>query len=163
MPLATFGSEKPTQSTQIDPKGRNAKLDEILKQPVLKKELFPDPVIIETVELLRYERSFLCRVRSKDGAEGISMGHGGLTQLYSIFLTRVQPYFIGQDARELDLLLEGVITYSLNFRYNGLALNIPLSAIEFAILDMLGRIANKPTQELIGKLTTPEVPILHRN
>lgn len=152
-----------TASTTVDPKAeikaRYAKLDEILKQPVLKKELFPDPVIIETLELLRYERSFLCRVRSKDGAEGIAMGHGGLTQLYPIFLTRVQPYFIGQDARELDLLMEGIITYGLNFRYNGLALNIPLSAIEYAILDMLGRIVNKPTQELIGKLTTPEVPI----
>jgi L-alanine-DL-glutamate epimerase-like enolase superfamily enzyme len=159
MPMVTFGSGKPSRSPQVDPKERNAKLDEILKQPVLKKELFKDPVIIESVELLKYETSFLCRVRSKDGAEGISMGHGGLTQLYPIFLTGVQPYFIGQDARELDLLLEGIINYGLNFRYNGLALNIPLSAIEFAILDMLGRIVNKPTQELIGKLTTPEVPI----
>ena len=29
-----------------------SKLDEILKQPVLKKELFPEPVIIDTLELL---------------------------------------------------------------------------------------------------------------
>ncbi len=27
-------------------------LDEVLAKPVLKKELFPDPVIIETLELL---------------------------------------------------------------------------------------------------------------
>ena len=48
-----------------------ARLDEILKQPVLKKELFARPVIIKSLELLRYRRSYLCRVRSTDGAEGI--------------------------------------------------------------------------------------------
>ncbi len=57
---------------------RYAKLDEILSQPVLKRELFASPVIIETLELLRYKDSFLCRVRSRDGAEGISVGHSGL-------------------------------------------------------------------------------------
>ena len=49
-----------------------AKLDAVLKQPVLKRELFPSPVIIETLELLRLKNNFLCRVRSKDGADGIS-------------------------------------------------------------------------------------------
>lgn len=36
-----------------------SKLDEILKKPVLKKELFTSPVIIETLELLRFKNSFL--------------------------------------------------------------------------------------------------------
>jgi len=51
-----------------------ARLDDILKKPVLKKELFARPVIIKSLELLRYDRSFLCRVRSSDGAEGVSVG-----------------------------------------------------------------------------------------
>ena len=33
-------------------KERYAKLDAILKEPIFKRELFPDPVIIESVELL---------------------------------------------------------------------------------------------------------------
>ena len=37
-----------------------------------RRELFASPVIIETLELLRFDNNFLCRVRSKDGAEGIS-------------------------------------------------------------------------------------------
>jgi len=59
-------------------KDRYEMLDKILKQPVFRKELFSSPVIIETIELLRFENNFLCRVRSKDGAEGISVGHGVL-------------------------------------------------------------------------------------
>ena len=50
-------------------------LDSALAQPVLKRELFPDPVVIASVELLRDRGSFICRVRSTDGAEGISIGH----------------------------------------------------------------------------------------
>ncbi len=37
---------------------RYRKLDEILKQPVLKKQFFSTPVIIETLELLRLEQQF---------------------------------------------------------------------------------------------------------
>ncbi|MBN2271986.1 MAG: mandelate racemase/muconate lactonizing enzyme family protein, partial [Sedimentisphaerales bacterium] len=135
------------------------RLDEILEQPVLKKELFAAPVIIKEVELLRWNRSFLCRVRSSDGAEGISVGHSGMNSLYPIFLNSVRPFFIGKDARELDLLLEKVYIYQLNFRLSGLALGIPLATLEFAILDMLGRIAGKPMGELIGEIHHRQVAV----
>ena len=138
---------------------RYSKLDEILRRPVLKKDLFAAPVIIETVELLRYNNSYLCRVRSKDGAEGISVGHSGLRTLYPVFLDNLQPFFIGKDARELDLILEKVYIFGFNFRYNGIALGLPLATIEFAILDMLGRIARKPVGELIGEIHNPEVGV----
>ena len=76
------------------------KLDEILKKPVLKKELFPDPVIIDTLELLRLNNTFLCRVRSKDGAEGISVANNDqMRSLYPVFINRLQPFFPGKDAR----------------------------------------------------------------
>ncbi len=138
---------------------RYPKLDAILKQPVLKKELFPEPVIIDRLELLRLKNSFLCRVRSRDGAEGISVGHSGMRTLFPIFLSNLQPFFIGKDARELDLMLEKVYIYEFNFRYNGLALGLPLATIEFAILDMLGRIARKPVGQLIGEIHNREVGV----
>ena len=136
-----------------------ARLDEILKQPVLKKELFATPVIIESLELLRYEGKFLCRVRSSDGAEGISVAHNTMNSLYPIFLDRLQPFFIGKDARDLDLLIEKVHIYSLNFRLSGMAIGIPLATIEFAILDMLGRIADKSMGQLIGEIHHPRVAV----
>jgi L-alanine-DL-glutamate epimerase-like enolase superfamily enzyme len=131
---------------------RYRKLDEILKQPVLKRELFRAPVIIESVELLRLDGGFLCRVRSRDGAEGISVAHSTMNTLYPVFLKNLQPFFIGKDARELDRILDKVYVYNFNFRYNGIALGLPLATIEFAILDMLGRMAKKPVGELIGEI-----------
>jgi L-alanine-DL-glutamate epimerase-like enolase superfamily enzyme len=142
-----------------DISARYSRLDEVRRRPVLKKELFPGPVIIESVELLRYGNSFICRVRSKDGAEGISVGHSSLRTLYPIFLNNLQPFFIGKDARELDLILEKVYLYEFNFRLNGIALGLPLATIEFAILEMLGRIAGKPVGKLIGEIHNPEVGV----
>ena len=130
---------------------RYAKLNAILAQPVLKKQLFPTPIPIETVELLQFEGGYLCRVRSRDGAEGISVAHSSMNRLYPIFLRDVRPFFLGKDARELDLILDKVYVYNFNFRFGGLAIGLPLATVEFAILDMLGRIANKPVAELIGE------------
>ena len=75
----TRNNEQGNQKTDYN------RLDDVLKQPVLKKELFPKPVIIESLELLHYERNFLCRVRSSDGAEGVSVSHSGMNMLYPIF------------------------------------------------------------------------------
>jgi L-alanine-DL-glutamate epimerase-like enolase superfamily enzyme len=138
---------------------RYRKLDEVLKQPVLKKQLFTSPVIIDTVELLRLGDSFLCKVRSRDGAEGISVAHSGMNTLFPIFLKNLQPFFIGKDARELDLILDKVYIYGFNFRYNGITLGLPLATIEFAILDMLGRMVKKPVGQLIGEIHNPEVGV----
>jgi L-alanine-DL-glutamate epimerase-like enolase superfamily enzyme len=152
-----FQARNPDSAGSLNP--RYATLDEILKQPVLKKGLFPNPVLIETLELLRYQGHFLCRVRSTDGAEGFSVGHGGLNSLYPIFVNLLQPFFIGKDARDLDLLLEKVYIYNFNFRLSGMAIGIPLATIEFAILDMLGRMANQSMGQLIGEIHHPQVAV----
>jgi L-alanine-DL-glutamate epimerase-like enolase superfamily enzyme len=98
-------------------------------------------------------------VRARGGAEGISVGHSGMRTLYPIFLHNLQPFFIGKDARDLDLLLEKVFIYGFNFRHNGISLGMPLATIEFAILDLLGRIARKPIGQLIGDILHPEVAV----
>ena len=158
LPAGVHGAEE-SRAGAKSPNPRYARLDEILRQPVLKRELFSSPIIIETLELLRYKDSFLCRVRSRDGAEGLSVGHSGLNALYPIFIHNLQRFFIGKDARDLDLLLEKVFIYGFNFRFNGISIGTPLATIEFAILDLLGRIANRPIGQLIGEVQHPEVSV----
>ena len=159
LPRTSYSS--PAQIQVADALGpKYAKLDQILKQSVFRKEFFANPIIIETLELLRFNDSFLCRVRSKDGAEGISVGHSGqLRSLYPIFSNLLKPFFLKKDARELDLIMEKVYVYQLNFRLNGMALGVPLATIEFAILDMMGQIAGKSIGQLIGDITNPHVAV----
>ena len=157
LPLVSCISGNKVSFSNEELKARFDKLDQVLKQPVFKKEFFPSPVIIKTLELLQYNNSYLCRVRSEDGAEGISVAHPDMPVFAPIFLRRLRSFFIGQDARELDLMLETVIRYNLNFRLNGMAVGLPLATIEFAILDMMGKIAGKPVAQLFGEINNPEV------
>ena len=127
LPLSSFG--------RLDADNPNyAKLDAVLDQPTFKKELFADPVIIESVELLRYGRSFLCRVRSKDGAEGISVAHNTMSVLYPIFVNRLQPFFVNQDARRLDELVEKALVFAFNFRLGGLGIGISIDVFTWSKL-----------------------------
>jgi L-alanine-DL-glutamate epimerase-like enolase superfamily enzyme len=139
-------------------------LDEVLRQPVFKRELFPDPVTIASVELLRHKNSFLCRVRSTDGAVGISVGNAAqLAVFYPVFLERMAPFFLGKDARNLETLLEEVTVFKSNYKAQSLAIWVPLATIEFAILDMFGRIAGKSMGQLIGEIHNPRVAVYQAN
>lgn len=150
----------PETGTEVD----YGQLDAILAQPVLKKQLFSDPVIIESLELLRYQNNFLCRVRSRDGAEGLSVSNNDqMRSLYPIFTNRLQKYFIGKDARELEALLAGVYVHQSNYKLQNLALWVPLATIEFAILDMLGHLSGKPLGELIGEIHHAEIAVYQAN
>jgi L-alanine-DL-glutamate epimerase-like enolase superfamily enzyme len=140
-----------------------AKIDEAMSKPVLKTNLFPEPVIIETLELLEYKNNYLCRVRSTDGAEGFSFGNEQLISLYPIFVKRLQPFFIGKDARKLEALLDEVYVYQSNYKLQSVALWVPLATIEFAILDMLGRISTKPIGQLIGEIHNKEIKLYQAN
>src|SRR5215469_6933871 len=130
---------------------RYAKLDSILAQPVFRRELFKDPVIIDSVELLHYKKSWLCRVRSKNGHEGISVSNAQqMETFYPVFTQRFAPFFIGKDARNLEAdMLESTV-HDSNYKAQSLAIWVPLATYEFAVLDMFGKMANLPLGLLIG-------------
>ena len=135
-----------------------SKLDEAIKRPVLKRELFPDPVIIESLEILRDRHNCLYRVRSKNGAEGISVGHSFIAGAsYPMVPQILRHHFLGKDARDLDTLVFNA--HERNVKRQGIPLCVQVAAIEFAILDMLGNIANLPAGLLIGDLQNPEISI----
>jgi len=135
-----------------------SELDRVLKLPVLKREYFPDPVIIETLELLKDRNNFICRVRSKDGAVGISVGHPFISKSsYPMFLHNLHYHFINKDARDLDLLVFNAA--ERNIKRQGIPLCVQIATIEFAILDMLGNIANKPVGQLLGDILHDEISI----
>ena len=140
------------------PPDRYAALDEALSQPVLRRELFPDPVIIESLELLLDRKNCLYRVRSKDGAEGISVGHPFIAaSSYPMVKGSLEEHFVGRDARELDQMIFDAT--ERNVKRQGIPLCVHVAAIEFAILDMLGTIADKPAGQLLGEVLNPKVSI----
>lgn len=146
-------------------KEKYAKLDAVLKQPVLRRQLFTAPVIIEKVELLRLNNNFLCRVRSKDGAVGISASNNSpMMSTWPIQVNRLQDFFVGKDARDLEAVMEEAYVHQSNYKLQSLALWVPMATIEFAILDLLGRTVNLPLGLLISdKIYHPIVKVYQAN
>ncbi|WP_299548163.1 enolase C-terminal domain-like protein [Seonamhaeicola sp.] len=155
LPLTACKSESPQK--QINSSQVYVAIDEALNKPVLKRELFSSPVIIETIELLRDRNNFICQVKSADGAVGVSIGHPFYSKIGYPMFNRISNHFIGKDARDLDTLIFNAAVG--NYRLHGIPLNVQMATLEFAILDMLGNIANKPVGALIGNLHNPEVSI----
>jgi L-alanine-DL-glutamate epimerase-like enolase superfamily enzyme len=141
------------------PRVSDAKLEQIASEPILQLgRLLPDPVIIDSIQLLRNERDHFVRVRSRDGAEGISVDNRRMDVLHPILNRLVIPYFIGKDARDLEQHLFGVYRYQGNYKLQGMALWCPIAQVEFAILDMLGRICKKTIADLLGGVTRKRIP-----
>jgi len=131
-------------------------LDKAASAPILNLDNLDSPVTIESIRLLRGRGEYFVHVRSKEGAEGISVANSRAVYLHPILNQLVIPYFKGKDARELESHLFEVYRYQSNYKLQGLALWCPVAWVEFALLDMLGRIAGKSIGELMGGVVRRE-------
>jgi len=151
------GCASPREAAPTGPSGEE--LDRVAAAPVLKLDGLTSPVIIDSIRLLRKDKEFLVHVRSKDGAEGVSLPQPGRPRYLSEILKQlVIPFFIGKDARDLDNLLWELYRWQDNYKLYGLALWSPQAWVEFAVLDMLGRITGKPMGALFGEVLHREIP-----
>jgi L-alanine-DL-glutamate epimerase-like enolase superfamily enzyme len=133
-------------------------LDRAATVPVLKLDGFTSPVIMDSLRLLKKGDEYFVHVRSKDGAEGVSVINPPRGEyLDKIAKQLVLPFFVGKDARDLENLLWELYRWKDNYKLQGLALWSPQAWAEFAILDMLGRIAQKPLGALLGDIVRQEV------
>ena len=128
-------------------------LDRAAAAPVLKLHGVKSPVIIDSIKLLKKDDDYLVHVRSRDGAEGVSLTNPPRAEyLDKILKQLVIPFFLNKDARDLENLLWEFYRSRDNYKLYGLALWSPQAWVEFAILDMLGRIAGKPIGALVGDI-----------
>jgi L-alanine-DL-glutamate epimerase-like enolase superfamily enzyme len=135
-------------------------LDRAAAAPVLRRDRLKSPVIIDSIKLLKKDREYFVHVRSKDGAEGVSLTNPPRAQYLDKILKQLLiPFFIGKDARDLEDLLWELYRWQDNYKLHGLALWSPQAWVEFAILDMLGRIAGQPMGALLGNIVRQNVAI----
>jgi L-alanine-DL-glutamate epimerase-like enolase superfamily enzyme len=126
--------------------------------PILKSLGIASPVIIDSIRLLRKDGNYFIHVRSTDGAEGISLDNGRATDFYPILNEMIVPYFLGKDVRDLETHLWELYRYKSNYKLQGLAFWTAQAWVEFAILDMFGRITGKSLGQLMGDIVRREVP-----
>lgn len=116
------------------------------------------PVKIERIELLRHGETHFVRTTSADGATGVSITNGR-TYLHPLFKEVVATYFLGQDARDVEQLVDGVYRHQSNYKLAGLAFWNCVGWVEVSLMDLLGRMANKSIAELLGGVRRRTIPV----
>jgi L-alanine-DL-glutamate epimerase-like enolase superfamily enzyme len=135
-------------------------LDRILAAPVLKLDSLDRPVKVASMELLRNGKTYLLRTRSTDGAEAITMPHPAKTaDVYPFILRSVLPVFVGKDARTVERLLWDVYRHADNYKMQGIALWVGVAAAEIGLLELMGRVANRPVADFFGGAVRRDVPV----
>ena len=137
-----------------------ASLASILDQPVLKADFLKEAVTVASIELLRSERQFLLRTRSTAGVEAITVPNSDrVANVYPLLLRQVIPVFVSKDARTLETLLWDCYRHADNYKYQGLALWVCVAAVEMALLELMGRTANRPVADFFGGAVRRDIPI----
>jgi L-alanine-DL-glutamate epimerase-like enolase superfamily enzyme len=115
-----------------------------------------EPVKIESVELLKRGSNYFVRTRSTSGVVGL-VPTKQVELFIPMFKQAVAPYFIGKDARDIESLVDGV--YIENYKMASLPFWCPVAYVEQSLLDMLGKVANKPVGALLGGVIRDKIPV----
>jgi L-alanine-DL-glutamate epimerase-like enolase superfamily enzyme len=117
---------------------------------------FKAPITIASVEMLKVESNYFVRTRSTDGAEGIT-GTKQVEDFIPMFEHLVAPHFVGKDARDIESLVDYV--YRENYKLASIPLWCCIAYVEQSILDLLGKIGNKPVGAILGGVIRTEIPV----
>lgn len=98
-------------SAEENPTGESAratgeKVNCILDSPVLRLDGLDQPVMVQSLELLKHGKNYLMRSVSREGVEAITVPNPArMAEFWPIVLKRLIPVFVGQDARQIESLL----------------------------------------------------------
>jgi L-alanine-DL-glutamate epimerase-like enolase superfamily enzyme len=141
------------------PSPLQGKLAALMAAPALRTDLLREPLIVESVELLRSQGHYVVRVRA-GGLEGYADAHRTvMSAAHPILTKKVAPQFTGKDARQLETTFHEAYLASSNYKWQGLPFWVSMAVVEIAILDLLGKAANKPLGELFGKVQRKRIPV----
>ncbi len=132
-------------------------LDAAATVPILDLSGLDTPLTIDSIRLLDNGRDQFVHVRTKDGAQGVSLTNGR-PYVASILRELVIPFFLGKDARDLGAdLLYDLYRHRSNYKLQGLAFWSVQAWVEFALLDLLGRVTGKSIGQLMGGTLRDEI------
>ena len=127
-----------------------------------KRQHLPEPVVIERIGIFRNGDHAFVRATSTDGAVGIAACRPDrLRNTQAIMASRVIPSLIGEDARDIEYLVDKVYLARSNYKWQGLAFWVAVAYVEIAVLDLLGRVAGQSIGDLLGGRVRDQVAIYY--
>jgi len=86
-----------------------------------------------------------------NGKFGITQCNDRMPHLVSLLKGLVVYHFLGNDAKDLPKLVDNAYRLNSNYKYAGMPLWNCIGSVEIACWDLLGKIAQKPVYQLLGK------------
>lgn len=124
-------------------------LQEIMDRPVVRTDGLPSPVIIDSYTLLKSGNNWFLKVRGTNGEEGFAPCSDRAEYLF-LLLKRFLLLTLGEDARNLEGILNKIYVTDINYKIQGLAYWCCISWLESAVLDMLAKAAGCGVTDLLG-------------
>ena len=135
-------------------------LTRICAAPVLATEFLKTPVVVASIELLKRGGDYLVRTRSTDGVEVITVPNPAImAKAHPVFLGSVAPHFVKKDARALEQLQWE--DYRGNYKMQGQLYWVAVMAVEQALLELMGRTAQRPVADFFGGATRRDIPVYY--
>ncbi len=136
------------------------RLSRIQERPTVRPEYLHEPIMIESVELLKNDRTFLVRIRSSDGVESVTTPNSSkMRDFYPVFVNRVGKFFVGKNACEIEALLFQLYRSSSNYKLQGLGFWVCQTAIEMGILDLIGKTRGVPLGQLFAPVRSTRIAV----
>lgn len=157
--LTRCAPPSPSAATAVDDSVLGNQLATAMNAPVLRREMFPDPVPVERVELLKAGKHYIVRAQG-GGLSGYADAHSAvMSAAWPILVKKVAPHFAGKDARDLENSFHAAYLASSNYKWQGLPFWVSMSAVEIAILDLLGKASGKPLGAMLGTVTQQSIGV----
>ena len=119
----------------------------------------PHPIVIQSIEVLRFSKVCFVRTRSQDGAVGISVCDDRIFLFLPMLKYLVIPVFLQRDLRDLESLINEVYTYKMNYKYHGIPFWNCVAFIEASLLDLFGKATGKSVGDLVGQVQRRSIPV----
>lgn len=137
-------------------------LQRIMDAPVLSLESVKAPVNVASIELLKNGKTYLVRARSTDGVEVITVPNpASMAKAFPIFLDWAAPQFLKKDARSIETVQREAYRAESNYKMQGLLLWVAMTAVEQALLELMGQTAKRPVADFFGGARRRDIPVYY--
>ena len=112
---------------------------------------------IETLRLGSHPNLLWVRLHTAEGATGLGETYFGAGPVEADIHDRIAPILLGQDASRIEYLNRTMQPYT-GFTGTGAEVRA-LSAVDVALWDIAGKVANQPLSDLLGGRTRPSIEV----
>ncbi|MFT4151887.1 MAG: mandelate racemase/muconate lactonizing enzyme family protein [Paracoccaceae bacterium] len=111
---------------------------------------------VETIQLPHLNNIIWVRLHTDEGIIGLGETFRGANGVAAHIHSDVAPQIIGMNPLEIDRISKLLLEPYVGFRSSGVEIRAA-SAIDIALWDIFGKVANQPVHQMLGGLSRPSI------